>query len=72
MLDGLTLDQMRVFATVSEAGSFRSAAIRLNRVQSAISHAIGNLEAQLDVELFDRSGHKPRLTPAGATLLAGR
>jgi DNA-binding transcriptional LysR family regulator len=70
MLDGLTLDQMRVFATVAEAGSFRSAAIRLNRVQSAISHAIGNLEAQLDVELFDRSGHKPRLTPAGATLLA--
>jgi hypothetical protein len=25
---------------------------------------------KLDVELFDRSGHKPRLTPAGATLLA--
>ena len=70
MLDGVTLDQMRVFATVAEAGSFRSAAIRLNRVQSAVSHAIGNLEAQLDVELFDRSGHKPRLTPAGATLLA--
>jgi DNA-binding transcriptional LysR family regulator len=70
MLDGLTLDQMRVFATVAEAGSFRLAAMRLKRVQSAISHAIGNLEAQLDVELFDRSGHKPRLTPAGATLLA--
>jgi DNA-binding transcriptional LysR family regulator len=70
MLDGLTLDQMRVFATVAETGSFRSAAARLNRVPSAISHAIGNLEAQLDVELFDRSGHKPRLTPAGATLLA--
>jgi len=70
MLDGLTLDQMRVFATVAEAGSFRLAAMRLKRVQSAISHAIGNLEAQLDVELFDRSGHKPRLTPAGVTLLA--
>jgi DNA-binding transcriptional LysR family regulator len=70
MLDGLTLDQMRVFATVAETGSFRSAAIRLDRVPSAISHAIGNLEAQLDIELFDRSGHKPRLTPAGATLLA--
>jgi DNA-binding transcriptional LysR family regulator len=70
MLDGLTLDQMRVFATVAEAGSFRLAAMRLKRVQSAISHAIGNLEAQLDVELFDRAGHKPRLTPAGVTLLA--
>lgn len=70
MLDGLTLDQMRIFATVAETGSFRSAAVRLNRVPSAISHAIGSLETQLDVELFDRSGHKPRLSPAGATLLA--
>ena len=70
MLDGLTLDQMRVFVTVAESGSFRAAAMRLSRVQSAISHAIGNLEAQLAVELFDRSGHRPQLTPAGATLLA--
>lgn len=70
MLDGLTLDQMRVFATVAETGSFRSAAMRLNRVPSAISHAIGSLEAQLNVELFDRSGHRPQLTPAGTTLLA--
>lgn len=70
MLDGMTLDQMRVFVTVAEAGSFRAAANRLSRVQSAISHAIGNLEAQLEVELFDRSGHRPQLTPAGASLLA--
>jgi DNA-binding transcriptional LysR family regulator len=55
---------------LAEMGSFRSAAIQLNRVPSAISHAIGGLEAQLKVELFDRSGHKPRLSPAGATLLA--
>lgn len=70
MLDGLTLDQMRVFVTVAETGSFRAASMRLSRVQSAISHAIGNLEAQLEVELFDRSGHRPQLTPAGASLLA--
>lgn len=70
MLDGLTLDQMRVFVAVAEAGSFRAAAKRLRRVQSAVSHAIGNLELQLDVQLFDRSGRRPRLNPAGATLLA--
>ncbi|MEZ5935378.1 MAG: LysR family transcriptional regulator [Alphaproteobacteria bacterium] len=70
MLDGLTLDQMRVFVTVAEAGSFRAAAMRLSRAQSAISHAIGNLEAQLEVELFDRAGDRPSLTPAGATLLS--
>ncbi len=70
MLDGLTLDQMRVFVAVAEAGSFRAAAKRLMRVQSAVSHAIGNLESQLEVQLFDRSGQRPRLSPAGATLLA--
>jgi DNA-binding transcriptional LysR family regulator len=70
MLDGLTLDQMRVFVAVAEAGSFRGAAARLARVQSAVSHAIGNLEAQLEVALFDRSGRHPRLSPEGAVLLA--
>lgn len=71
MLDGLTLDQMRVFVAVAETGSFRSAAKRLLRVQSAISHAIGNLESQLEVELFDRSGRRsPQLSLAGTALLA--
>ncbi|WP_306028331.1 LysR family transcriptional regulator [Stappia sp. MMSF_3263] len=70
MIDALTLDQMRVFATVAETGSFRAAAARLGRVQSAVSHAIGNLEAQLGVELFDRSGHRPALTPEARSLLA--
>ncbi|MGH6897687.1 MAG: LysR family transcriptional regulator [Geminicoccaceae bacterium] len=70
MLDALTLDQMRTFVAVAEAGSFRAAAGRLSRVQSAVSHAIGNLEAQLGVSLFDRSGRRPTLTPEGQALLA--
>ncbi|MEI2297661.1 LysR family transcriptional regulator [Ensifer sp. MJa1] len=70
MLDALTLDQMRTFVTVAESGSFRSGAARLSRVQSAISHAISNLEAELGVSLFDRSGHRPVLTPEGQALLA--
>ena len=69
MLDALTLDQMRIFVTVAEAGSFRAAATRLARVQSAVSHAIGNLETQLGVTLFDRSGHRPTLTVEGRALL---
>ena len=69
MLDALTLDQMRIFVTVAEAGSFRAGAARLLRAQSAVSHAIANLEQQLDVSLFDRSGHRPRLTAAGVALL---
>jgi DNA-binding transcriptional LysR family regulator len=70
MLDALTLDQMRVFVTVAESGSFRAGAGRLSRVQSAVSHAIANLETELGVSVFDRSGHRPTLTPAGQALLA--
>ncbi|MGF1610950.1 MAG: LysR family transcriptional regulator [Kiloniellales bacterium] len=69
MLDALTLDQMRVFVAVAETGSFRAAAARLSRVQSAVSHAIGKLEDQLGVALFDRSAHRPVLTAEGRSLL---
>ena len=70
MLDPLTLDQMRTFVAVVENGSFRAAARRLARVQSAISHAVANLEATLGVTLFDRSERRPQLTPEGRALLA--
>jgi DNA-binding transcriptional LysR family regulator len=69
-LDALTLDQMCTFVAVAEAGSFRAAAARLSRVQSAVSHAIANLEVQLGVTLFDRSARRPKLTPEGQALLA--
>lgn len=69
MLDALTLDQMRMFVAVAEEGSFRAAAKRLVRAQSAVSHAIAGIEAQLGVALFDRSGHRPTLTREGQALL---
>src|SRR5688572_5935719 len=65
-----TLDQIEVFLRVVEEQSFSAAARRLRRAQSAISYAIKSLENQLDVELFDRSGHRPKLTAAGEALLA--
>lgn len=70
MLDALTLDQLRTFVAVVEAGSFRAGARRLSRVQSAVSHAIANMEETLGVTLFDRGGHKPVLTQEGRALLA--
>jgi DNA-binding transcriptional LysR family regulator len=69
MLDRVTLDQLRVFVTIAESGSFSGAARRLGRVQSAISQAARTLEEALGVTLFDRSGHKPELTAAGRVLL---
>lgn len=70
MLDGLTLDQLRVLVAVAETGSFRAAAKRIRRVQSAVSHSVAALEAQLGITLFDRSGHRPQMTPEGRILLA--
>lgn len=69
MLDNLTLDQIRVFVAIAESGSFRAAATKLARVQSAVSHAIANLEAELGIMLFDRSSHRPVLTAEGKALL---
>jgi DNA-binding transcriptional LysR family regulator len=70
MLDALTLDQLRTFVAIAEARSFRAAAGRLARVQSAVSQAIANLETELGARLFDRSGYRPTLTPEGQALLA--
>lgn len=65
-----TLDQLQVFVAVAEAGGFSAAARRLNRTQSVVSYTIANLEAQLDLALFERAGtRQPRLTAAGTALL---
>ena len=70
MLDRLTLDQLRVFAAIGQAGSFTAAAKRLRRAQSAVSHAVLQLEQALGVALFDRTSRVPALTEAGRLLAA--
>ncbi|TXN27665.1 LysR family transcriptional regulator [Methylobacterium sp. WL19] len=70
MLDGLSLDQLRIFEAAVDEGSFSAAARKLRRTQSAVSETMANLEAQLGVALFDRSARYPRLTTEGAVLLA--
>ena len=66
-----TLDQIRVFLAVVEAGSFSAAARGLNRRQSVVSYTIANLEQQLGgLSLFDRSRRRPALTDAGKAILA--
>jgi len=66
-----SLDQLRVFLTVVETGSFAAAGRRLRRATSAISYTIANLETQLGVALFDRDRtRKPVITEAGAAVLS--
>ncbi|MCJ8520725.1 DNA-binding transcriptional LysR family regulator [Pseudorhizobium tarimense] len=65
-----TLDQLQVFLAVAESGSFSAAARSLKRAQSVISYTIANLEAQLEVPLFERTGvRQPKLTEAGRAML---
>ena len=65
------LDNLRIFLAVAEEGSFNRAADRLGRAISVVSYGIANLEAQLDLKLFDRQGsRRPVLTAAGKALLA--
>ena len=64
-----TLDQLQQFVATAESGSFSEAARQLGKAQSAVSTAIGLLEADLGVELFDRTRRSARLTNAGEILL---
>jgi DNA-binding transcriptional LysR family regulator len=69
VLDNVTINQLRAFVAVCDQGSFSGAARKLNRAQSAISHAIKALESAFDVELFERNTRKATLTAAGRSLL---
>lgn len=54
---------------IADAGSFSAAGRKLRRAQSAISQAVATLEHLQGVTLFDRVGHRPRLTDAGRALV---
>jgi DNA-binding transcriptional LysR family regulator len=69
VLDALTLDQLRVFLAVVDDGSFSAAGRRVQRVQSAVSHAMAALESELGVPLWDRSTKRPTLTEYGRALV---
>ncbi len=63
-------EAMEAFAAAAALGSFSAAARQLGKSQSTISTAIANLEADLDLTLFDRSSRLPVLTTAGRRVLA--
>src|SRR5690554_3385184 len=65
----LTLEALRVLDAIERRGSFAAAADELGKVPSALSYTIQKLEDELDLSLFDRSGHKTQFTPVGRLLL---
>jgi LysR family transcriptional regulator, glycine cleavage system transcriptional activator len=62
------LDALHVFAVAARHLNFTTAAAELHRTQSAVSHRIKALEAELGVPLFIRLTRRLELTPAGHAL----
>lgn len=61
----MELRQLKYFLTVADTRSFVSAAGELFVSRQAVSKAVGQLEAELGVELFMRDSNGAFLTPAG-------
>lgn len=61
----ITFEQLVVLHAIVTEGTFRGAAERLNKSQSAISHMLKKLEAQINITLLSREAYRPTLTPEG-------
>ena len=65
----ISLEALQILDSIERNGSFAGAAAELNKVPSAITYSIRKLEDDLDVLLYDRRGHRAKLTAAGQELL---
>lgn len=65
----MELRQLQNFCKVAELGSLTAAARTLDLTQAALSRQLAQLESELQVELFRRTGRGLVPTPAGSRLL---
>ncbi|WP_156727783.1 LysR family transcriptional regulator [Streptomyces apocyni] len=65
----MKLSQCAAFVAIADTGSFTAAARVLGVSQSAVSHAISTLEAELGVDLMKRDRSGVRLTDVGHRVL---
>lgn len=65
----MTLKQLEAFYWAATCASFAMAAERVHLTVSSLSKRLVELESALGQTLFDRSGHRATLTPAGERLL---
>lgn len=64
----MDLRQLRYFAAIMEHGTLTQAAVHLRVAGSALSHHLGNLEAELGTQLFERRARGMEPTAAGYRL----
>lgn len=66
----MKLSQLRILIAVADRRNFGEAALELGISQSAVSHAIATLEAELGIVLVARGRHGANLTPVGQRVTA--
>ena len=66
----MNLIHLRYFAELAHTGHYTRAAERLCITQPSLSHAISQLEEELGVALFEKSGRNTRLTCFGQQFLS--
>lgn len=64
-MDRAGLTDLEAVMAIARRGTFRAAAIDLGMSTTALSHAVGKLEASLGVRLFNRTTRSVALTEAG-------
>ena len=65
----MTLQQLSYVAAIAEAGSFSKAAARLYVSQPSLTEAVKELEKELGLALFNRTGRGATLTADGSAFL---
>lgn len=69
MQSPITLEALHILDAIDRRGSFAAAANELDKAPSSLSYQIQKLEQDLDITIFDRSGHKANFTEAGKLIL---
>jgi DNA-binding transcriptional LysR family regulator len=65
----ISIEALLALDAIDRKGSFAAAAHELHRVPSALTYTVQKLEEDLDALIFDRRGHRAKLTAAGRELL---
>jgi DNA-binding transcriptional LysR family regulator len=66
----MTVTQFRYALAVAETGSITKAADRIGVRQPSVSGAISELEREVHLQLFERSGRGVRVTASGRAFLS--
>lgn len=65
----MVIRHLEILEAIAETGTFTGAAKKLYITQSAVSHAVAELEKQTETALFERLPKGVSLTPCGSSLL---